>query len=95
MDLARRVVEAEETSRENGDRVLHVVDVRDRGERGVRVDVVRERLVSDAGEAVSDVRDLRVGDVQWDIDGVQQRYRGACAEALLGQRNRPSIALDQ
>ena len=45
--LARGVVEAEEHARQDGDRVLLVVDVRERGD--VRVDVVRKVLVPDLG----------------------------------------------
>lgn len=84
------MVEAEEATRQYGDWVLLVVDVRDGGDGSMRVDVVRERLVADPGEAVSNVSDLRGGNVQRDVDGVQERYRRACAEVLLGQRNRPS-----
>ena len=47
MHLARGVVEAEEHARQDGDRVLLVVDVRERGD--VRVDVVRKVLVPDLG----------------------------------------------
>ena len=73
VDLARRVVVAEEAPRQDRDQVLLVVDMRDGGNRGMRVDVVRERLVSNTREAVADVGDLEAGDVQREVDGVQER----------------------
>lgn len=51
MDLAGGVMEAQEASRNNRNRVLLVVDARER--RDMSVDVVRERLISDLFREVS------------------------------------------
>lgn len=78
MYLTRRMAVAEEAAREDRDQVLLVVDVRHGGERGVRVEVVCERLVADSGEAVPDVRDLEAGDVEREVDCAQERDRATC-----------------
>ena len=71
------MVEAEEAPRKDRDRVLLVVDMRDRSNGVVGVDVVGERLVTDAREAEADVGDLRAGNVERDVDRVQERDRRA------------------
>ena len=76
VNLARRVMKAKEAPREDGDRVLLVVDMRDGCDGVVRVDIVRKSLVADARETVADVGDLEVGDVQGEVDRVQQRDCG-------------------
>lgn len=68
--LARGVAEAEEAAGQDGDGVLLVVDVRDA--QPERVDVVRELLVPDAREAVPDECDRGGGDLQVEIDGVEE-----------------------
>ena len=50
VDLARSVVEAEEHAGQDRDGVFLVVDVRDGGDGGVGVEVVREGLVADLTE---------------------------------------------
>ena len=76
-------MEAEEPAGDDRDRVLLVVDARER--RDVRVDVVRERLVADARQAEYD----RV-----DLDVVRQRHpQHHCVEAR--HRRTQGVASDQ
>ena len=84
MNLARRVMKAKEATREDGDRVLLVVNMRDGRDGVMRVDVVRKRLVADARETVPHVGDLEVGDVQGEVDRVQQRNGGTYQCARTG-----------
>ena len=84
VNLARRVMKAKEAPREDGDRVLLVVDMRDGCDGVVRVDVVRKSLVADARETVPHVGDLEVGDVQGEVDRVQQRNGGTYQCAWTG-----------
>ena len=84
VNLARRVMKAKEATREDGDRVLLVVNMRDGRDGVMRVDVVRKRLVADARETVPHVGDLEVGDVQGEVDRVQQRNGGTYQCAWTG-----------
>ena len=71
VDLARGVVEAEETAGQDRHEVLLVVDVCDAEPEGV--DVVREVLISDAREAVPDEAHGGGGDLQVEVDRVEER----------------------
>lgn len=80
MDLARGVVETQEAPREDGNEVLHVVDVRHRDWQ--RVDVVREDLVCNARLAVPN-ETYRLGrQLQVQEDGVDEADRSACCVPL-------------
>ena len=67
-------METEGKAWEDGDRVLPVVDVRQR--RDVRVDVVGECLVADAWQAVEHTLECHARDVQRQVDRVQERDCG-------------------
>lgn len=71
VDLARGVVEAEEAAGQDRHEVLLVVDMRDAEPEGV--DVVREVLVPDAREAVPDEAHGGGGDLQVEVDRVEER----------------------
>ena len=75
--LARGVVVAEEAPGQDRHDVLLVVHVRDGRDGRVRVDVVGEGLVADAREPEADVGDLRGGEVEGEVDSVQERDRRA------------------
>ena len=76
--LARRVVVPEEHAGEDGHKVLLVVHVRDGRDGRVGVHVVGEGLVADAREAEADVGDLRGGEVEREVDGVEEGDGGTC-----------------
>ena len=78
MDLPRRVVVPEEAPRENGDDVLLVVHVRDGCNGGVGVEVVGEGLVAYSGDAEADEGDLGGGQVEREVDGMEEGDRRAC-----------------
>ena len=63
MDLPRRMMVAEEAAGQDWDEVFLVVDMRDRRNGSVRIDVVCECLIPDAGKPVSDEGDLEARDV--------------------------------
>ena len=72
MHLARRVVVSEGTAGKDRDEVLLVVDVRDGDGSGLAIDVVGELLVSDAGQAVPNEADREAGDLEGEVDRVQE-----------------------
>ena len=78
MHLARREVVPEEHAGEDGHKVLLVVDVRDGRDGRVGVHVVGEGLVADAREAEADVGDLRGGEVEREVHGIQKGDRRTC-----------------
>ena len=79
-------MEAEEEPWQDRDWIFLVVNMRDGSDGVMCVDIVSEFLVSDAGEAIAYEGDLRGGDMERDVDRVQERYGGACAETLFVSR---------
>ena len=77
VDLARGVVEAEEEPWQDRDWIFLVVNMRDGSDGVMCIDVVSELLVSDTGEAIAYEGDLRGGDMERDVDRVQERDRRA------------------
>ena len=78
MYLTGRVVVTEEHAGEDGDNVLFIVDVRDGCDGRVGVEVIGEGLISDAWEAEADEGDLGGGEMEREIDGVEEGDRRAC-----------------
>ena len=74
MNLASGMYESQSSAGVDSDRVLLVINpdyalpVVDDGD--IVIHVVRERLVSYPWEAVADEGDLRLGELQWDVDRV-------------------------
>ena len=73
---------SEGTAGKDRDEVLLVVDVRDGDGGGLAVDVVGELLVSDAGQAVPDETDREAGDLEGEVDRVQETDGRTCEKGI-------------
>lgn len=85
MRLISRVVEPEETTWDDGYRVLQVCDA---GERvDVCVNVVCELLVAHAGEAIAVVFDCGGGDLDFEVYCVDQGYGGTWGNVVVRSKS--------
>ena len=84
--FARRVVVPEEHAGQNRDDVLLVVHVSDGCNGGVSVEVVGEGLVAYSGDAEADECNFGGGEVEREVDGMEQGDRRACTRGKRVRR---------